>query len=74
MPASPAGWTRHRGEPDRVPLICEWFEEIGFERRWLSEPEAHYGVGVHYFTGRTRPLVTGARMFTFVGYDMLGEA
>lgn len=64
-------WTRHRGEPDRVPLICEWFEERGFERVWLSEPEAGFGVGVHRFTGLPRPLVLGEHMFTFVGYDVL---
>jgi hypothetical protein len=64
-------WTRHRDEPDRVPLICEWFEELGFERRWLSEPAAEYGVGVHRFAGQPRPLVAGARMFTFVGYEAL---
>ncbi|MFI6603690.1 hypothetical protein ACIBHX_46300 [Nonomuraea sp. NPDC050536] len=40
-------WTRHRATPDRVPLICDWFEERGFERRWLSDPEAGFGVGVH---------------------------
>ena len=25
-------WTRHRGEPDLVPTICDWFEARGFER------------------------------------------
>lgn len=64
-------WTRHRGSPDRVPSICEWFEERGFERQWLSDPKAGFGVGVHRFTGEPRPLTTGRRMFTFVGYDVL---
>lgn len=64
-------WTRHRDAPDRVPLICEWFEERGFERRWVSDPAEPFGVGVHRFTGRPRPLVAGIRMFTFVGYDKL---
>jgi SAM-dependent methyltransferase len=64
-------WTRHRGVPDRVPVICEWFEELGFERRWLSDPAAEYGVGVHRFGGRPTPLVAGVRMFTFVGYEAL---
>ncbi|GGT08319.1 hypothetical protein ACFFV7_26705 [Nonomuraea spiralis] len=62
---------RHREAPDRVPLICDWFEERGFERRWLSDPEAGFGVGVHRFTGRPEPLVPGERMFTFVGYGVL---
>lgn len=64
-------WTRHRDAPDRVPLICEWFEERGFERQWVSDPAEAFGVGVHRFTGRPRPLVAGIRMFTFVGYDKL---
>ncbi|WP_033437305.1 methyltransferase domain-containing protein [Saccharothrix sp. NRRL B-16314] len=59
-------WTRHRDAPDRVPLICEWFEERGFERRWLSDPGVGYGVGAHRFHGEPRPLVAGTRMFTFV--------
>jgi hypothetical protein len=65
-------WTRHRrDEPDLVPVICEWFEEDGFERRWVSDPVEDFGVGVHRFAGRPQPLALGARMFTFVGYDQL---
>jgi hypothetical protein len=66
-------WTRHRDAPDRVPSICEWFEEAGFERRWVSDPAEEFGVGVHRFTGRPGPLVAGERMFTFVGYDQLDQ-
>ena len=64
-------WTRNRAAPDRVPLICDWFSEQGFELQWLSEPGAGYGVGVHRFTGTPRPLRTGTRLFEFVGYDVL---
>jgi hypothetical protein len=64
-------WTRHRDDPDLVPAICEWFERTGFERRWLSGLDVEFGVGVHRFAGQPRPLVAGARMFTFVGYDQL---
>jgi hypothetical protein len=64
-------WTRHRRAPDRVPLICTWFEERGFTRQWVSDPEAGFGVGVHRFTGRPQSLVPGERMFTFIGYDVL---
>jgi Methyltransferase domain len=65
-------WTRHRrDEPDLVPTICEWFEQVGFERHWVSDPIEPFGVGVHRFTGRPRPLAHGERMFTFVGYDRL---
>ncbi|MEU6915434.1 class I SAM-dependent methyltransferase [Streptomyces olindensis] len=64
-------WTRHRAAPDRVPAICDWFGEHGFEQQWLSEPDAGYGVGVHRFTGTPEPLHTGTRLFEFVGYDVL---
>ncbi|MFD4758673.1 class I SAM-dependent methyltransferase [Streptomyces sp. NPDC058439] len=64
-------WTRNRAAPDRVPLICEWFEERGFERQWLSEPEAGHGVGAHRFTGEPHRLAEEKRMFDFVGYDVL---
>lgn len=66
-------WTRHRAAPDRVPRICEWFSGQGFELRWLSEPDAGYGVGVHRFTGVPQPLRPGTRLFTFVGYDVLRQ-
>jgi hypothetical protein len=64
-------WTRNRKAPDRVPLICDWFDERGFEREWLTEPDRLQAVGVHRFAGRTQPLQLGTRMFTFVGYDVL---
>lgn len=66
-------WTRHRGTPDRVPQICGWFEDLGFERRWVSGTDVEFGVGVHRNTGEPRPLDEHARMFTFVGYEVLGE-
>jgi hypothetical protein len=59
-------WTRHRRSPDLVPPICGWFAEQGFEQRWLSEPGDGFGLGVHRFTRRPRPLEPGARMFTFI--------
>jgi hypothetical protein len=64
-------WTRHRQAPDLVPGICDWLEKRGFEREWLSAPDAGYGVGVHRFTGRPQPLDAEARVFTFLGYDAL---
>lgn len=64
-------WTRHRNPPDLVPQICQWLEARGFERQWLSEPDAGFGVGVHRFAGDPRPLASGERMFRFVGYDVL---
>ncbi|MGJ5755838.1 precorrin-6B methylase 2 [Streptomyces puniciscabiei] len=67
-------WTRNRKSPDRVPLICAWFEERGFEREWVTDPDELHAVGVHRFTDRPRPLQTGTRLFTFVGYDKLQSA
>lgn len=65
-------WTRHRGAPDRVPRICEWFAAQGFELQWLSDPEAGFGVGAHRFIGEPRELVPGLRMFTFARPEALG--
>ncbi|TDO29655.1 putative methyltransferase [Kribbella sp. VKM Ac-2527] len=62
-------WTRHRGDPDRVPMICERFETRGFDQQWLSDRDAGFGVGAHRFTGEPQALVAGRRMFTFVRYD-----
>lgn len=67
-------WTRNRKTPGRVPLICDWFEERGFEREWVTAPDVLQAVGVHRFTGRPQSLRTGTRMFTFVGYDRLRSA
>ena len=66
-------WTRHRSAPDRVPLICDWFEEHGFDRQWVSEADVGFGVGVHRFTAGQRPLALGERMFTFAEYVVLSE-
>ena len=65
-------WTRGRTVlPDRVPMICDWFEQRGFDRQWVSAPDMAFGVGAHRFRGERRPLVEGMRMFDFVGYDVL---
>ncbi|MGL4236275.1 class I SAM-dependent methyltransferase family protein [Tabrizicola sp.] len=66
-------WTRNRRTPDRVPLICKWFGDRGFDRQWLSEPEAAFAVGVHRFAGNPPPLELGTRMFKFVGYEVLNR-
>jgi hypothetical protein len=60
-------WTRHREPPDLVPHICRWFATQGFQLRWLSDPDAGFGVGVHRFAGHPRSPIPGARMFSFVG-------
>jgi hypothetical protein len=66
-------WTRHRKPPDLVPQICRWLETAGFRQLWLSEPDAGFGVGVHRHVEQPRPLLTGRRMFTFIGYDALHQ-
>lgn len=66
-------WTRGRTVPDRVPLICGWFEERGFDRQWLSEPGAGFGVGAHRFRGEPQPLAGGQHMFTFAGSGVFGQ-
>ncbi len=60
-------WTRHREPPDLVPDICRWFAAQGFRLRWLSDPEAGFGVGVHRFVGHPRSPAPGAHMFSFAG-------
>jgi hypothetical protein len=55
--------------PDLVPQICDWLDTCGFERRWLSAPDAGFGAGAHPFTRRPEPLSPGESMFTFGGYD-----
>ncbi|TCC50723.1 SAM-dependent methyltransferase [Kribbella capetownensis] len=66
---APVIWTRHRDDPDLVPQICSWFESRDFERRYLSEPAAGFGVGVHRYTGTPEPLVPGTHLFTFGRYE-----
>ncbi|MFI5728678.1 class I SAM-dependent methyltransferase family protein [Kribbella sp. NPDC051587] len=58
-------WTRHREAPDLAPAICEWFEAVGFERLYLSAPDAGYGVGVHRYVGSEQPLVVDDQLFSF---------
>jgi hypothetical protein len=63
-------WTRGRWEPDLVPQVCAWFEERGFERVWLSDPQYGQCCGAHRFTGAPAPLERGAVMFTFTSHDI----
>ena len=64
-PGATVVWTRHRRPPDLVPTLCGWFAAHDFDLVSVSDPTEPYGVGAHRFTGRTRPLVRGARLFTF---------
>ena len=62
-------WTRGRWEPDLLPRICDWYEERGFERLWVSDPRFAAGSAAHRFTGTPEPLEPGATMFDFTGHD-----
>lgn len=59
-------WTRNRLYPDKVPDICKWFEQRGFDREWLSDGDPDFGVGVHRLSGPSHELIAGSRMFTFI--------
>lgn len=73
-PGATVIWTRGRKTRfDRFPLICEWFEERDFERRWVSPPDVGFGVGAHRFVGESQPLAIGEPLFHFVGYDNLDK-
>ncbi len=67
-------WTRGRTVPDRVPLILDWFDERSFDLIWVSPPDVSYGVGAHRFTGQPEPFAAGARIFDFVGSDVIRAA
>jgi hypothetical protein len=70
-PGATVVWTRHRRPPDLVPFVCDCFTEHQFELAWLSDPAEQFGVGVHRFSGRSRPLQRGEKLFTFVGRKKL---
>jgi hypothetical protein len=65
-------WTRGRKpEVERVPQVCAWYEQHGFEQLWLEDPAVQMCVGMHRHVGPVTPLEAGASMFEFVGYDVL---
>lgn len=60
-------WTRGRREPDLTPSIRRWFADAGFvEQAFHAPDDAVFSVGVHRFTGRSRPLRAGGSRFRFV--------
>jgi len=62
-------WTRARWAPDLVPQICNWFEERGFERAWLSPPNYTQCAGAHRRIAPPDPLDPAAVMFTFANHN-----
>ena len=66
VPGALVVWTRHRAEPDLTPRIRSWFAEAGcIEVRFTAPDDGIWSVGAHRFEGRTIPLATGRRLFTF---------
>jgi hypothetical protein len=61
-------WTRGRWAPDLLPRVCDWFEDLGFERMWVSPAGFAAGCGAHRFAGEPVRLEEGASMFTFRGH------
>jgi hypothetical protein len=61
-------WTRGRWAPDLLPRVCEWFEELGFRRIWVSPADFPAGCGAHRFAGTPVRLEERASMFTFRGH------
>ncbi len=68
-------WTRHRRPPDRTIDIRRWFEDSGFEQVAFDAPQDFlFGIGTHRYTATTQPFAAPDEvMFTFVGYDTLGQ-
>lgn len=62
-------WTRHRGDPDLVPTIADWYAQEGFAPVAISTPADGIGVGVHRHAATPRPLHQGVTMFTFLDQD-----
>jgi hypothetical protein len=60
-------WTRHRRDPDLTPTVRRWFIAAGFAEHAFDSPgPKQWSVGMHSFAGEPRPLVRGARLFTFM--------
>ncbi|MFL6137244.1 MAG: class I SAM-dependent methyltransferase [Frankiaceae bacterium] len=58
-------WTRHRAEPDRVPLIRSWFAGHGFTEAHVDDDPDAVAVVVNRSTRERGPLPDGDRMFTY---------
>jgi hypothetical protein len=60
-------WTRHRNEPDRTPVIRDWFMRAGFTEVAFDAPEDMiFGVGTNRYDGPPVTFAVDARLFAFV--------
>jgi len=64
-------WTMHHRPPDLVPDIADAFASYGFEPVWATEPEVEHAVCECRQTLDPAQVVTGRKMFTFIGVDVV---
>lgn len=59
-------WTRHRRDPDRTPMIRDWFSAAGFEERAFHSPgPGRFSVGRHQLVAPPRTTRLSGPLFTF---------
>jgi len=74
-PGATVLWTRHRRAPDATPGVRQRFADNGFEEIAFHAPEqTMFGIGVHRLAVDPQPFRADARLFDFVGYDVLDGA
>ena len=73
-PGATVIWTRHRRAPDLTPAVRRRFAAAGFEEvAFHALDGTTQGVGMHRLTAAPCPFAPDERLFTFVGYGVLGE-
>ncbi len=73
-PGAAVVWTRHRRPPDLTVKVREWFAKAGFEEIGFIAPEdSMFTVGAHRFAGVPESFRPHQRVFSFVGYEALGD-
>jgi len=74
-PGATVIWTRHRRPPDLTIDIRSWFADAGFRETAFDAPgDFLFGVGAHQLSRAPSSYERAVRMFTFVGYQALGES
>ncbi len=65
-PGAAVVWTRATHARDLTPRVRAWFAEAGIvETSFVVEQRGDWSVGAGTFGGRTQPLRTSVRLFTF---------
>ncbi len=66
-PGATVIWTRSRRAPDLTPAVRRWLEAAGLvEQAFYAPRDVLFAVGVHRFTGASRPLAPHGELFRFV--------